>query len=88
LSKWLAANSKVLILNNPTRGVDVGAKAEIYHLMMSLKQQGLAILMISEELPELLGMSDRIHIIRKGQISATFDRSHQPTEEEVIQYMI
>jgi ABC-type sugar transport system ATPase subunit len=88
LAKWLAANSDVLILNNPTRGVDVGAKAEIYRLMMDLRHAGLAILMISEELPELLGMSDRILIIRKGRISAEFSRRDQPTEEQVIQYMI
>ena len=88
LSKWLAADSEVLILNNPTRGVDVGAKAEIYQLMMNLKQQGLAILMISEELPELLGMSDRMLIVRKRRISAEFSRSDHPTEEEVIQHMI
>lgn len=88
LAKWLAADSDVLILNNPTRGVDVGAKAEIYHLMMELKREGLAILMISEELPELLGMSDRILIVRKGKISGEFHRSANPTEEEIIQYMI
>lgn len=88
LAKWLAADSEVMILNNPTRGVDVGAKAEIYHLMMNLKQQGLAILMISEELPELIGMSDRILIIRKGRISGEFHRSDRPTEEQLIQYMI
>jgi len=65
----------VLILDEPTRGIDVGAKAEIYALMGRLTQQGLAIIMISSELPEVLGMSDRVLVMNAGAIVATFDRA-------------
>lgn len=75
VAKWLAREPRVLILDEPTRGVDVGAKAEIHRLMSMLAQQGLAILMISSELPEILGMSDRVLVMRQGQIVAEFDRA-------------
>jgi rhamnose transport system ATP-binding protein len=74
LGKWLANRPKLLILDEPTRGVDVGAKAEIHRLMGELAAQGLAILMISSELPEVLGMSDRILVMREGRIVAEFSR--------------
>ncbi|MCS7087108.1 MAG: sugar ABC transporter ATP-binding protein [Thermoflexales bacterium] len=83
LAKWLAAKPKVLILDEPTRGIDVGAKAEIHRLMNTLAQQGMAILMISSELPEVLGMSDRVLVMRQGTIVAEFDRAHA-TQEAVI----
>ena len=75
LAKWLAANPRVLIMDEPTRGIDVGAKAEIHALMGRLAQNGLAILMISSELPEVLGMSDRVLVISGGRIAAEFDRA-------------
>jgi rhamnose transport system ATP-binding protein len=74
LARWLATKPAVLILDEPTQGVDVGAKAEIHKLMVDLAEQGLAIVMISSELPEVLGMSDRIAVMRGGTIVATVDR--------------
>jgi rhamnose transport system ATP-binding protein len=74
VSKWLASKPRVLIMDEPTRGVDVGAKAEIHRLISQLAQQGLAILMISSELPEVLGMSDRILVMRGGRIVAEYSR--------------
>jgi rhamnose transport system ATP-binding protein len=76
LARWLAARPKVLILDEPTQGVDVGAKAEIHKLIRRLAAQGLAVLMISSELPEILGMSDRIAVMRGGTIAAVFDRQN------------
>jgi ABC-type sugar transport system ATPase subunit len=75
VGKWLASKPRLLIVDEPTRGVDVGAKAEIHRLMSELAQQGLGILMISSELPEVLGMSDRILVMRQGRIVAEFDRA-------------
>ena len=80
LGKWLAATPKLLIMDEPTRGIDVGAKSEIHRLMSELAQQGLAILMISSELPEVLGMSDRILVMREGRIVAEFDRGEASQE--------
>ncbi|MGH6942716.1 MAG: sugar ABC transporter ATP-binding protein, partial [Geminicoccaceae bacterium] len=68
LSKWLATRPRVLIMDEPTRGIDVGAKAEIHRLMSGLAREGLAVLMISSELPEIMGMSDRILVMREGTI--------------------
>jgi len=82
VARWLAAQPAVLILDEPTQGVDVGAKAEIHRLMVELAEQGLAILMISSELPEILGMSDRIAVMRDGAIVATLDR--QAASQEVL----
>lgn len=75
LAKWLAASPRILIMDEPTRGIDVGAKSEIHALMGRLAQKGLAILMISSELPEVLGMSDRVLVISGGRIAAEFDRA-------------
>src|ERR1700722_10491986 len=74
LARWLAIEPSILILDEPTQGVDVGSKAEIHSLMADLAERGLAILMISSELPELLGMSDRIAVMRGGTICGTLDR--------------
>ena len=87
LSKWLAAGPKVLILDEPTRGIDVGAKAEIHRLMSELAQQGMAILLISSELPEIMGMSDRILVMREGRIAAEFPRA-QATQEAIATAMM
>jgi ribose transport system ATP-binding protein len=88
LSKWLARNTDIFIFACPTRGIDVGAKSQIYRLMEKLKSQGKAILMISEELPELIGMSDNIMIFKGGEIVKTFKRSEQPSEEEIVANMV
>jgi rhamnose transport system ATP-binding protein len=75
LARWLTTNPKVLILDEPTQGIDVGAKSEIYRLMGELARGGMAILMISSELPEILGMSDRIAVMRRGTIAGVLDRT-------------
>nr|WP_245984575.1 ATP-binding cassette domain-containing protein [Biomaibacter acetigenes] len=72
LAKWLMSTPKVLILDEPTRGIDVGAKYEIYNIMNELIDRGVCIIMISSELPEILGMSDRILVIHEGSISGEF----------------
>ena len=84
ISRWLALNPKVLILDEPTRGVDVGAKAEIHALMNELAAQGMAILMISSELPEVLGVSDRILVMREGRVVAELTRA-EATQDRIMQ---
>lgn len=86
--KWIGNNSKILILDSPTRGVDVGVKTTMYQLLYSLKQQGYAILIISEELPELLGMSDRILVMKDGKVNKEFLRDDRWSESMLIDYMI
>lgn len=81
LSKWLMEQPKVLILDEPTRGIDVGAKAEIYSLMCEFAKQGLAIVMISSELPEVMGMSDRMIIMGEGRIRGEFRREEYAQDE-------
>ncbi len=81
LAKWLATNPRVLIMDEPTRGIDVGAKAEIHALISRLAQQGMAILMISSELPEVLGMSDRVLVMNSGRIVARFDRGEASADQ-------
>jgi rhamnose transport system ATP-binding protein len=75
LSRWLATGPRILILDEPTQGIDVGAKVEVHRLMVDLAEQGMGIVMISSELPEILGMSDRVAVMRHGTIAATLDRS-------------
>ena len=83
LSRWLVTRPAVLILDEPTQGIDVGAKAEIHSLMTELAEQGTAILMISSELPEILGMSDRAAVIYDGTISGMLDRSEM-TQSKIL----
>ena len=83
LSKWLAVNPKLIIFDEPTRGIDVGAKAEIHKLMRQLADNGAGVLMISSELPEILGMSDRVYVMCEGAISAQFS-GNQLTEEAIM----
>ncbi|WP_310564960.1 sugar ABC transporter ATP-binding protein [Hydrogenophaga sp.] len=75
VARWLLTNPKILILDEPTRGIDVGAKAEIHRLVSELAGQGVAILMISSEMPEVLGMSDRVAVMHEGHITGILDRS-------------
>jgi rhamnose transport system ATP-binding protein len=84
LARWLATEPAVIILDEPTQGVDVGAKAEIHRLMSELAGRGLAVLMISSELPEILGMSDRIAVMHAGEIVGTLNRA-EATQEKVLQ---
>jgi ribose transport system ATP-binding protein len=83
LARWLQTAPSVIILDEPTRGIDVGARFEIYHLMRRLTEQGVAILMISSELPEILGMSDRILVMSSGRIAGEL-RQEEATEEKII----
>jgi ribose transport system ATP-binding protein len=83
LAKGLMTQPEVLILDEPTRGVDVGAKKEIYQLINSLKQQGIAIILVSSDMPEVLGISDRIMIMHKGRINAEMSRE-QATQEQIM----
>lgn len=88
LAKWLGRGSKILIFDCPTRGIDIGVKEAIYHLMSELKEQGHAILMISEELPELIGMSDRILIMKDGALVYETMRNPEITEALLVKEMI
>lgn len=83
LAKWLAGKSKILIFDEPTRGIDVGAKVEVYNLMNSLVGSGAAVIMVSSEMPELLGMSDRIVVMHEGSLVAEFDRANV-TQEKIL----
>ena len=83
LAKWLATNPKLLIVDEPTRGIDVGTKAEVHRLLSELAGQGLAVLMISSELPEVLGMADRVLVMYEGRLTAELSRA-EADEESVI----
>jgi rhamnose transport system ATP-binding protein len=80
LGKWLATDPRVLIIDEPTRGIDVGTKAEVHRLLSELAGRGMGILMISSELPEVLGMADRVLVVREGRITAEFDRAEADAE--------
>jgi ABC-type sugar transport system ATPase subunit len=83
MAKWIETEPKVFLLDEPTRGVDVGAKHEIYELMNKWTSNGLAIILITSEMPELLAMSDRIIVMHRGSITAEFD-SKQATQEKIL----
>jgi ABC-type sugar transport system ATPase subunit len=85
LGKWLLTMPKVLILDEPTRGIDVGAKYEIYTIMHQLVEMGISIIMISSELPEILGMSDRILVMCKGMITGELSRA-EATQEKIMAF--
>jgi ribose transport system ATP-binding protein len=86
--KWVGCGSNILILDCPTRGVDIGVKQAMYRLITQLKKEGKSILMISEEMTELMGMCDRILIMKDGQVTKEFERSAELSEMEIIRYMI
>jgi L-arabinose transport system ATP-binding protein len=83
LARWLSEQVKVILLDEPTRGIDVGAKSEIYEIIYRLAEDGVGVILVSSELPEVLGVSDRIAVMRQGRISGMFDRS-EATEETVL----
>lgn len=87
IGKWLASKPKILIMDEPTRGIDVGAKSEIHRLISELAHQGMAILMISSDLPEIMGMSDRILVMREGQLVAEYSRE-KATQEQIAAAMM
>ena len=88
LGRWMIQDKEILILDCPTRGVDVGVKADIYHMMMEAKKTGVSILMISDELPELIGMCDRLIVMKDGKAISQVLRSEGMTEEKLIEVMM
>jgi ribose transport system ATP-binding protein len=88
LGRWLAKDLKVLILDCPTRGVDVGVKGYIYALMKQAKAEGIAVILISDELTEVLGMADRLIVMKDGRMIKTIRRDEEFTERSVIEVMI
>lgn len=86
VAKVLNSDLKVLILDEPTKGVDVGAKAQIYEIMSDLAEQGYGVIMISSELPEVLGMSDTVLVMKEGRVSGVFENNSELTQEKLLQY--
>jgi ribose transport system ATP-binding protein len=86
--KWVGRDCDILILDCPTRGVDVGVKAAMYDLIYKMKRMGKSIVLISEELTELIGMSDRLIILKNGKQTGEFTRSRELSETEIIEIMI
>jgi len=84
IARWLENDARVLLFDEPTRGIDVGAKVEMYRLIDELAARGKAIMMISSELPEILGMSDRIVVMRDGRVTGTIDDVAAATQEQVL----
>lgn len=87
IGKWLCKESKIIIFDEPTRGIDVGAKVEVYELMIKLAEQGIGVIMISSELPEIIGISDRVVIMREGKLTGDLKGSDL-TEEKILSYAI
>ncbi len=87
LARWLSVGTRIFMLDEPTRGIDVGSKSEIYQIMDKLTKQGVGIIMISSELPEVLGMSDRIMVMRQGRIVKELSRA-EASEEAIMQYAV
>jgi rhamnose transport system ATP-binding protein len=83
IAKWLATSPKVIILDEPTKGIDIGSKAAVHTFMGELVAQGLSVIMVSSELPEILGMSDRVIVLREGRIAAVFDNDGLTAEQLV-----
>ena len=84
IGRWLATNPQILILDEPTRGVDVGAKSEIYAIMNQLVKEGMSIIMISSEMPEIINMSDRVYVMCGGKVSGCLDHT-EVTQEGIMQ---
>ena len=87
LAKWLAMEPRIIIFDEPTRGIDIGAKSEIYRLMRSLADFGVAVLMISSDMEEVMGVSDRVAVMHQGRISGILDRE-QCSEENILQLAV
>ena len=85
VGKWLARNSRVVIFDEPTRGIDVGAKVEIYNLMNQLKKQGIAVMFVSSEMPEVMGIADRIIVMCDGRITGEV-MAKETTQNEILTY--
>ena len=87
LARWMSTDATVMIFDEPTKGIDIGAKADIYHLMEQMAQEGMSIIMISSELTEVMGMSDRILVMRDGRLTAEIERG-QFSEENILNYAV
>lgn len=85
VGKWLVRDAQVVIFDEPTRGIDVGAKVEIYNLMNELKKQGIGVIFVSSELPEVLGMADRVLVMSEGVLTADL-RKEDTNQEEIMKY--
>jgi inositol transport system ATP-binding protein len=83
VSRWLLTTPDILMIDEPTRGIDVGAKAEIHRLMSALAKEGKAVLMVSSEMPEILGMSDRVLVMHEGRLTGEFSRA-EATQENIM----
>lgn len=88
VAKWIMNGTEIFIMDCPTRGIDISVKAYLYQLIYRLKTEGKSIMMISEEMTELIGMCDRILIVKDGRLSHEFERSETLSENDIIQYMI
>lgn len=88
LAKWLQSGAKIMIFDEPTRGIDVGAKVEVYQIINELIKQGAAVVMISSELPEILGMSDRVAVMCQGRIAAVLENDGNLTQEKIMSYAV
>jgi rhamnose transport system ATP-binding protein len=84
IAKWLATNPSLLFIDEPTRGIDVGTKAEVHRLLSELAGEGLAVVMISSELPEVLGMADRVLVVCEGRITADIPRAEATPEAVMV----
>ncbi len=80
LAKWLMTKPRVLMLDEPTKGIDIGSKAAVHRLISELAQQGLAVILVSSELPEVLGMADRVLVMRRGRVRGSFERAEATPE--------
>jgi ABC-type sugar transport system ATPase subunit len=87
LARWLSIGTRIFIMDEPTRGIDVGSKSEIYQIMDDLTKKGVGVIMISSELPEVLGMSDRIMVMRQGTIVKELSRA-EASEEAIMKYAV
>jgi len=86
VARWLMTDPEILFLDEPTRGIDVGTKAEIHRLITTLAGEGKSIVMISSELPEVMGMSDRIVVMHQGKVTGILDNSGELSQEELMAY--
>ncbi|WP_234835396.1 ATP-binding cassette domain-containing protein, partial [Sinorhizobium meliloti] len=83
IAKWLATRPKVIILDEPTKGIDIGSKAAVHAFMSELAAQGLSVIMVSSEIPEIMGMSDRVIVMREGRVAGRYERSELTAEKLV-----
>ncbi len=84
IGKWLNTNADIYILDEPTRGIDVGAKVEVYQVINRLVKEGKCVIMVSSEMPEILGMSDRVLVMREGRITGEMSRSTDAFNQESV----